>query len=99
MLEVLLNATSDVTSRGVNLEEDKKSRDNVNQERVIVVSGVFGGASVSINVSADKVNFVPLVNNTFTSPAAKTQSIPNELTLQAVVNNSTGTTDINVHIA
>jgi len=99
MLKLLLNATTNTTSRGVNLEEDKETRDIVSQERVIVVSGVFAGASVSINVSADKVNFVPLTNNVFTSPSAKAEHLPNELTVQAVVSNASATTNVNVHIA
>ncbi len=99
MITLFENQTSNGESPVIKLDSDFSKRNNKTAERVIVATGVFGGATVTIEISGNGVDFAPLTNNTFTTAAAKSENLPNELYIKATITGATGTTDINVHVA
>ena len=99
MINLFSTQTANVTSRAFSLSSDKSDRNSQDGDRVIVPSGVFDGATVTIQISANGSNFTDLSANTITSNVAVIVYIPNELTIRAVLTNVGASTSINLDIA
>jgi len=103
MIELFTAQTTNASSVIKRLDEDKPApkEDTINDHnRIIIVSGVLDGASVTIRLSATGVagTFVDIANNVFTTAVAKEQSLPSEAFFQAEVTNAGASTSVNLHI-
>jgi len=98
MLTIFNRQTVNATSRAFALSADKKTRDNVDSERVIVPSGTFDGATLTVQVSANGVDFANMSTNVLTEVNAEIIYLPNELYIRAVLAGVGASTDINLHV-
>lgn len=98
MITLFKEQTINASSVIVRLNSDKGTRNNNTNERIIVPSGVFDGASITIQISADGINFVDMASNVATSANAEIVYLPNELYVQATVMNAGTSTNINYHV-
>ena len=99
MISLLENQTINGSSIVTKLDTDKSTRDDISAQRVIVGAGSFAGATITITVSGNGVDFAPLASNTFTTPTVKGENLPSELFIKAEVTGATGTTDVSLHVA
>ncbi len=64
-----------------------------------IAAGVFGGATLTVTISAGgSARFAPLSNAVFTDIGAKIESLPSNCNLKCVITGATGTTDIDFNI-
>jgi len=98
MLTVFDSQTANAISRAFALSADKTTRDNKDGERVIVPSGVFDGATLTVQVSANGVDFSDMATNVLTKAQAEIVYLPNELHVRGVLAGVGASTDVNLHI-
>ena len=98
MITLFSGQTANSSSTIFKLDGDKSTRDSQDGERVIVPSGEFDGASISLKISANGVDFADMETNTSTSSLAELVYLPNELFVQATLTNAGASTSINYHI-
>ena len=99
MISVLKSQTINGSSSVFGLGSDSAKREDSEAQRVVVATGTFAGATITITVSGNGVDFAPLTSNTFTAPGVKGENLPNELFIKAEVTGATGTTDVSLHVA
>jgi hypothetical protein len=99
MITIFQNQTANGLSDKRRLGNDRTTRHSVDGIRLVIPTGTFGGATITLRVSANGQGFANVVNNTITVDTAKEVYLPDEVHVQAEVTGATATTDISLHIA
>ena len=96
-MEVFSQATANET-KTVDLSS-LNSRENRNGNMYFITSGVMGGATVTLTISANSVaRFAPITNGAITETGVMVENVPEECYLKVAISGATGTTDIDFSV-